>query len=120
MTNHIFRNFAWHEDFSEESFVSQLHETCVWDDKEYFLLEDFLYETCTTFDVENIPRSTFWPAMRIYSYLMLMLGCHLDPDDGFVIKNITREQFSERRERLQLVFEGFFKGEMPDKDILGY
>ena len=50
---------------------------------------------------------------------MLSLGCQFDKNDTFKL-NISREEYYERRERLQLVFEGFFKGKMPKKECLGY
>jgi hypothetical protein len=38
----------------------------------------------------------------------------LDPNDGFCIVDLEREEVYSLRERVQLVFEGFFLGVMPD------
>ena len=119
--NEINRNFAWSKDYSEESFVGIFHERNSWNDDAYFNLENYLYAQCEIHkDDSSVPRDMYWPAMRIYSYLLLSLGCHLDSNDGFELKELSLEQIYARRERLQLVFEGFFKGEMPNKKYLGY
>lgn len=119
--SHINRNFAWCDEYSDSSFLGIFHEQNKWDDDEYFKLESELYQESLNLGHNiAIPRELSWRVMRIYSYLMLSLGCQYDPNDGFEIINITRDQFYERRERVQLVFEGFFSGKMPDKDILGY
>lgn len=119
--NQINRNFAWSNEYSDDSFVGIFHEKDLWDDDEYFKLENYLYEQCEVYKNESsVPRKVFWPAMRIYSYLSLSIGCHFDSNDGFKLKGLSLEQIYERRERLQLVFEGFFEGEMPKKKYLGY
>ncbi|WP_237059554.1 Imm41 family immunity protein [Microbulbifer sediminum] len=119
--NEINRNFAWSNDYSEGSFVAIFHENQAWDDDEYYKLENYLYDECERHSGQSvIPREVVWPAMRIYSYLSQSIGCHFDKDDGFEIKNINRDQLYQRRERLQLIFEGFFKGQMPNKEYLGY
>ena len=118
--NEINRNFAWCDEYCEGSFIALLHERQEWNDEEYFKLEKYLYDTYPKLSTDLVPRDIIWPAMRIYSYLSSTLGCHLDPNDGFAIKGIDLENFYERRERVQLVFEGFFKGEMPNRESLGY
>jgi len=117
----ILRNFAWSDKYSDESFIGLYHETCHWDDDEYFELEDSLYALANKLGGDlSLPRDVVWPIMRIYSYLMLTLGCVKDTNDIFTLEDITDEQFHARRERIQLVFEGFFSGKMPDRNILDY
>lgn len=119
--NQINRNFSWCAEYSDQSFVGRLHEDAIWDDEEYFKLENYLYEECEKYSgQDDLPRHVFWPAMRIYSYLSSSIGCHFDPNDVFELEGLSSEQIYNRRERLELVFEGFFKGEMPDKRQLGY
>lgn len=118
--NEINRNFAWCDEYSDSSFIGILHESQEWNDEEYFKLESYLYDMCPKLSKDLVSRDIIWPAMRVYSYLSSILGCHLDPNDGFAIKDINLESFYERRERVQLVFEGFFKGEMPNSEYLGY
>jgi len=119
--NEITRNFAWSADYSENSFAGIFHEECRWDDNEYKKLENYLYEQCISYkETSTLPREVFWPAMRIFSFLSNSIGCHFDSNDGFELRGLSEEQVYERRERLQLVFEGFFKGEMPNKKNLGY
>jgi hypothetical protein len=119
--NQINRNFAWCDEYSDDSFAGLFHEKRKWDDEEYFKLENYLYEQCEKYkDQSFLPRDVFWPVMRIYSYLSHSIGCHFDENDGFELIGLSREQIYERRERMQLVFEGFFKGDMPKKEHLGY
>lgn len=120
MADCINRNFPWCDEYSENSFTGVFHEEQRWDDDEYFKLEDALYENCATHAGSDLPRELSWRVMRIFSFLMMSLSCQYDQNDGFKICNLTRDQYYARRERLQLVFEGFFKGEMPDKGILDY
>ncbi|MCG8378055.1 MAG: immunity 41 family protein, partial [Proteobacteria bacterium] len=106
--NHINRNFAWCDEFSEDSFSNKIYEYGEWDDDEYFLLEDAIYAAAKQYKDHNmIPREPAWRLMRIYSNLLKSFSCHYDPDDYFKFKNINAEQYQARRERLQLVFEGF-------------
>ena len=87
----------------------------------FYILEEELYEQCNIYaSVDSFPWDLSWPAMRIFSVLMLSLGCHCNPIDGFTIEALTQEQTWDRTERVQLVFEGFFKGEMPNKKYLEY
>ena len=119
--NEIDRNFTWCTEYTDDSFVGCFHEKQKWNDAEYFKLENYLFEQCAKYKNQNsVPRDVFWPAMRIHSYLSQSIGSHFDPNDGFILLGLSNEQLYERRERLQLVFEGFFKGEMPNKDHLGY
>lgn len=118
--NCIFKNFPGSVEYSRSSFVGIFHEECVWDDNTYVELEDALYELSEKHkNMSSFPRQEYWPAMRIYSYLANTLGCHFDPNDGFKLQNLSIEQVCNRRDRLQQVFEGLFKGEMPERRNLG-
>ena len=118
---HINRNFPWCDEYSDNSFTGIFHEKQIWNDEEYFLLENEIYDlTSRLKDTESIQREAAWRIMRIFSYLMMSLGCHSNPDDGFKIKNMSSEEHRSRVERLQFVFEGFFRGEMPNKEYLEY
>lgn len=117
----INRNFAWCDAYVDDSFIGILHERSIWDDDEYFKLEGSLYGLCEQFNQsDSLPRDVAWKIFRIFSYLMVSLASHSELNDGFTVSNLSDEQFFNRRERLQLVFEGFFEGKMPDKEILEY
>jgi len=119
--NQILRNFPHCKEYSDDSFLGIFHEQQEWDDTEYFKLEDELYEQCKIYTtVDSLPRDLSWPAMRIFSFVILSLGHHSNPNDGFKIKGLSQEQIRDRTERVQLIFEGFFKGEMPNKKYLEY
>jgi len=57
-----------------------------------------------------------WPIFRIFSHTFLSLNAHFDPNDGFKIKNMAKSDLYDLRERFQLVFEGYFSGDMPDQE----
>jgi hypothetical protein len=119
--HHINRNFAWCNEYSNESFTGILHEEQTWDDKEYFKLEESLFDIAKKYSgCDSIPREDAWKIFRIFSYLIVTLACHSDPNDGFNIVNLTDEQVLARRERIQLIFEGFFSNKMPSKEYLEY
>jgi hypothetical protein len=111
----ILKNFAWSDQYDEESFAGVLHERCIWDVEKYWKLEAAIYHLAA--HPEDFP-SLMWPLFRIFSHTMLSFGAHFDPNDAFRMRNATDEQVHDYRERFQLVFEGAFSGEMPDQASL--
>lgn len=121
MTDHILRNFPLCDQWCEASFVSLLHETGTWNDYEYFLLEDALFNASEDQGGSpTISRALAWPVARIFSYLFGAFASHLDPNDAFTLKHLNQDRLYIRQERLKLVFEGFFKGDMPNREHLDY
>lgn len=118
--NEINRNFSECDEYSVESFIGILHGKYEWNDDEYFRLEDYLYLIGQGGPSGFLSRDIAWPVMKIYSYLCNLIGCHLDSNDSFSIAGMDLDSLYSRRERAQLVFEGFFKGDMPDTDLLRY
>ncbi len=115
------RNCPWCDGFDESSFLSRLHEDWEWIDDEYWKLDRAMRQLAIEYDgAESLPRELTWRIMRIFSYGMLVIGCHYDKDDHFKIKNLTTDQLHECRERFQLTFEGFFKGRMTDNNLFEY
>ena len=118
---HINRNFAWCREYSDASFSGRVHEAGEWHDDEYFLLEEAIYEAAARYGNRGeIPRELSWRIMRIFSLLLVSFSAHYDPNDYFQFSGLSDEQIHMRRERIQLVFEGFFSGEMPAKNTLEY
>ena len=95
------------------SFIDTLHESQRWDTDEYWKLEWSLYSL--SFDEVN--DAPYADIFRIFSYVMMMIGCHFDSNDGFIITNLSAEELCSFRDRFQLVFEGFFDGCMPSQSI---
>lgn len=119
--NQINRNFPWCNQYDDHSFVGILNEKCTWSDEEYFKLDDALYELANKYNgAEQLPRVLVWRVMRIFSYVMMTIGCHSNPNDGYELEGITEEELFAKRERFQLVFEGFFKGDMPKTQYFEY
>ena len=118
---HINRNFPWCDEYDDASFTGILNEKCAWCDEEYFHLDKELYDLAEQYNsADQLPRQLVWRVMRIFSYVMMTIGCHFDANDGYRIEALDDEQIFHRRERLQLVFEGFFKGDMPDTKYFEY
>lgn len=114
----ILRNFPWCDEYVDESFLGLLHEKEIVSYEEYWKLDAALYIECSKLGTQiKLSRDLVWPIFRIFSHTMLLLGSHFDDSDGFSIKNLSKDEVLVFRERVQLVFEGFFSGEMPDNDI---
>ena len=107
----IARNFAGCPGYDEQSFSGRLHEDSMWDWHEYWQLEKALYDLCA---IDDFRREVAWPIFRIFSYGQMVLSCHFDPNDHFKIKELSSDEIYIVRERFQRVFEGYFKGDMPD------
>ncbi|MCW0436147.1 immunity 41 family protein [Xanthomonas sacchari] len=114
-TNVVARNFARCAAYDDCSFVGRLHEEMRWDGDEYWLPEKALYELATDGELEG---ETAWPLFRIFSFVLMLLGCHFNPNDVFAIKGASDEDVHDLRDRFQLVFEGFYAGSMPAHDRL--
>ena len=67
-------------------------------------------------DTSEIARNVAWPFTRIFSYIMTSIQSHYDPNDGFSVLNLKEGELFAFKHRFQQVFEGFFKGNMPDND----
>ncbi|WP_013588547.1 Imm41 family immunity protein [Paraburkholderia phenoliruptrix] len=104
------RNCSWSPSFDETSFVSVLHERGIWDREQYWMLEWALFDLISTGDVDaDLCASVF----QIFSYTLGSISSHLDPNDLFEIINFQRDDVYAFRERIRLVFEGFFVKRMP-------
>ncbi|NIJ73959.1 Imm41 family immunity protein [Xanthomonas sp. LMG 9002] len=114
-TNVVTRNLARCAAYDDGSFVGRLHEEMRWNWDEYWLLEKALYDLATDGELE---RETAWPLFRIFSFVLMLLGCHFDPNDLFAIKGVSDEDVRDLLERFQLVFEGFYAGRMPAYESL--
>lgn len=110
----VARNIAGCEEYDDRSFIGRLHEESIWVHDEYLMVEWALYQlatdTCTSQELSG-------RVFRIFSYCFLLFGCHLDRRDGFKIENLKRKEVYDLRERIQLVFEGFFARKMPAPSI---
>ncbi|WP_226501508.1 Imm41 family immunity protein [Pseudomonas sp. MWU16-30322] len=110
----IARNSSDCEEYDDYSFIGRLHEESIWAHDDYWMLEWALYQLAMgKSPSQELSRRIF----RIFSYTFLLLGCHLDRRDSFRIENLKSKEVYDLRERMQLVFEGFFAGRMPATSI---
>lgn len=105
------RNFPHNDLFDDDSFLGKLNEEELWDIEEYWLLEWSIYEL-----EKNLSEKLHWEIFRIFSIIMSSISSHLDTHDLFKIKNLKRRELYELRERVQLVFEGYFSKLMPKQN----
>lgn len=116
----LLSNFPHCSDFSNESFMSILHEKRIWDEKKYWELDKEIYDLSHELSGQDIPRDISWPLMRIFSFLMMSIQSHYNKNDGFEISNLDESSVFDWRERLQLVVEGFFSGKMPNNTSFAF
>ena len=112
----ILKNFPHCDEFDENSFTSIWHEKCVVNLDKYWELEKDIYDLSKIQIKENISREIAWPITRIFSYIMMSIQAHYNPNDYFSLKNIKDIDLHNFSERFQCVIEGFFSGNMPDND----
>ncbi|WP_153555273.1 Imm41 family immunity protein [Roseimaritima sediminicola] len=103
----------------DDSFIGLLHEARRWDERAYLKLETAFFALCETRKTDGRTRKKIDRiAARVFSYAMLTFSCHFDPNDGYSIQNLAEDDIYLWRERIQLVFEGFFAGKLPNHDTL--
>lgn len=108
----ILRNFPHNGLYDDLSFLGKLHEEQLWDIEEYWFLEWGIYQL-----EKRSSEKLDWEIFRIFSMIMLSISSHFDRNDYFKIQNLKRPKLYQLRERVQLVFEGYFSGSMPEQNI---
>lgn len=110
----ISRNYPWADEYDEESFLGCLYEMNVWNKEEYWLLETALYQlnAANAYDEEIT-----WRVFKAFSSCFKLISAHFDTNDVFKIKNLSVEEVYDYRERVELVFGGYFRKKMPSQDI---
>ena len=108
----IYQNFPHCMEFRDDSFLGLMNDELRIDVDEYWKLEWAVVQL--TQNEVDYPRNLSWPVFRIFSSVMLLLGSNADPQDGYKIQGFDSLKSRDFTERLQLVFEGFFRGDPPD------
>ncbi|WP_440625886.1 hypothetical protein [Burkholderia sp. 22313] len=110
----VAKNLFSSPNYDENSFSGLLHEQSILDWGQYWLLEWALYRLASEgADIEDMYLGVF----QIFSNVLNAICSHLDPEDLFKIKNLNRDEIYEFRERIRMVFEGFFARQMPDQSM---
>jgi hypothetical protein len=112
----LLENFSHCEAYDENSFTGIWHEKSLMDYAKYWKFEKCIFDLACINGGAEIPRDIAWPLTRIYSYIMISIQSHFDPNDGYEVSNLNQQDMYEFRQRFQEVFEGFFKGEMPNNE----
>jgi hypothetical protein len=108
----VYQNFPHCTEWSDDSFLGILYEESRIDMDAYWKLERALVQL--TQNEVDYPRHLSWPVFRIFSVLPINLKANIQPENGYKIQGFNNEQSWNFTERLQLVFEGFFRGDPPD------
>ena len=108
----IYQNFPHCMEFRDDSFLGLMNDELRIDMDEYWKLEWAVVQL--TQNEVDYPRNLSWPVFRIFSSVMLLLRSNANPQDGYKIQDFDSETSRDFTERLQLVFEGFFRGDPPD------
>lgn len=115
----IAANHPWSGAFDEASFRACLYEDAKWSQDEYWKVEWALFQLVDAARSDAELRSRVF---RLFSATFALFAAHANPNDFYVIQNFDQgpddDTFQEAMERFQLVFEGFFAGEMPGIDLL--
>ena len=114
--NKILENFPHCNEFNKYSFVSVWHERAQLDISKYWEFEKDIFELSKGQNSDNIPREVAWPITRIFSFIMMSIQSHYNPNDLFSLTMDHDIELHNFRERFQCVVEGFFSGNMPDNE----
>ncbi|WP_195841364.1 Imm41 family immunity protein [Burkholderia cenocepacia] len=99
--------------YDEKSFAGVLHERGIWQEDQYWLLEAALYALAHE---KTIAVNLYTEVFLIFNFVINAICPHLDQDDLYEIENLDREKVYDLRERIRMVFEGFFVRKMPDQE----
>lgn len=90
--------------FSDSSFVGRLHEEAVWD---HVLFGEWC-DAIRSYAAGDLPREIRAMAFDTYAYVVgVALISHIDPKDGYRIKNINRDKFFEIKDEIDVLFDLF-------------
>ncbi|MET3213893.1 UNVERIFIED_ORG: hypothetical protein ABIC48_001636 [Burkholderia territorii] len=99
--------------YDEKSFAGVLHERGIWQEEQYWLLEAALYALAHE---KTIAVNLYAEVFLIFNFVTNAICSHLDQNDLYEIDNLDREKVYDLRERIRMVFEGFFVRKMPDHE----
>ncbi len=64
---------------------------------------------------KTIAVNLYAEVFLIFNFVINAICSHLDQNDLYEIENLDREKVYDLRERIRMVFEGFFIRPMPDQ-----
>ncbi|WCM22947.1 immunity 41 family protein [Paraburkholderia bryophila] len=108
----IDRNCVYFAEYDEESFSAILHEKGIWQRDQYWILEWAIFDLTSRGEIRE---DMYAPVFRIFSLAIGAISSHLDQNDLFEIVNLDRQEIYEFRDRIRIIFEGFFFGRIPER-----
>lgn len=99
--------------YDEKSFAGVLHERGIWQEEQYWLPEAALYALAHE---KTVAVDLYAEVFMTFNFVANAICSHLDQDDLYEIENLDREKVYDFRERIRMVFEGFFVRKMPDQE----
>ena len=108
----IYKNLSLEMQWNEQSFLGILHEKRVLDIDSYWKLEWAILWLTT--NLGRRPSPHCWTVHRLFTRTTNMLYAHIDPNDEFEIRGVSKERIYAFLNRINVVFEGFFEGKAPE------
>ncbi|WP_433692349.1 Imm45 family immunity protein [Herbaspirillum seropedicae] len=108
----IYKNSSVRMQWSEQSFLGILHCKKVLDMDAYWQLEWAIL--CLIDGLGFRPSPHVWTIHQIFMHVTSILYAHIDPDDDFKIREASKDRVYSLLDRINVVFEGFFKRKAPD------
>ncbi|MES9942505.1 MAG: hypothetical protein ABW104_20875 [Candidatus Thiodiazotropha sp. 6PLUC2] len=103
--------------FRDTSFIGRLHEEGVVDTKEYFRLEEWLWESFE-FHNSKMPKETVIRFGIMTSFVLKNIVHHQNKNDGYKIKNYTLDELHKLMDRMHQILEGLSDGKLPKREYL--
>ncbi|WP_433692350.1 hypothetical protein [Herbaspirillum seropedicae] len=108
----IYQNLPYDMQWSDKSFLCILHDDRKLDLTTYWQLEWAVLELTT--DQMDYPRHLSHSVFQVFLCATSLLYSHINPDDDYQIKDVSRDVVHQLRKRIEAAFDGFFKGRLAD------
>ncbi|QNB09059.1 hypothetical protein G5S34_21455 [Herbaspirillum frisingense] len=108
----LYQNLPYDMQWSDKSFLCTLHDDRKLDLTSYWQLEWAVLQLTT--DQIDYPRHLSCSVFQVFICAASLLYDHTNPDDDYEIKDVSRSVVHQLRQRMEAVFEGFFKGRHAD------
>ncbi len=113
----VLQNTPGSDEFLTSSFLKVLHEEGVWRHAACAVLIKSLDGIGRLRRASEMPACVTEPLFRLHSQILAHVRYHVDPNDGFEISEITRDQLQEATDAFDLVFDRLFLDRARDRSV---
>lgn len=100
----ILSNYPRSIEWSDESFLGELQENCIWNFYKYKKLENAIRIVDSGKDEKKFLLQKFF----IYARIIRLFASHLDKMDIYEIKNLSRNEILDLWEKIDSIFCNLF------------